>query len=372
MGNKRHSTRLSSASTKSSSTTEKGVGEEVLPSAPASPVPQRLCIQTRKQSRVPTEEEETRPVMKLKLNLASIPTNYVDSIQVSSLTETSPPPSSPAKGTTPEPIKVESPPKPEEIPAFIIPEMPVKRKVGRPTKAEALARSLAKAKAEGRGDIGTKLRINLKRRDEPPVLTAPQDHPTTIEHRPKRTKRQDQSYHPEKRKYHKKTPEERAAIIAKRQEEALQGIIRRRRGRPTREEARLRAQEREQKQRTQLTSVAMQDLVDHAWDAEIAAIKDGAPYGTSPQDHLLPNILIFWEPSPEGVSHQQELKAELRAAIERFNRITVSQDSRMGQLELAILDQRLCLEEEKFLLSKLQKLARSRQSGTVSPSTTVS
>ena len=25
----------------------------------------------------------------------------------------------------------------------------------------------------------------------------------------------------------------------------------------------------------------MQDLVDHAWDAEIAAIKDGAPYGTS-------------------------------------------------------------------------------------------
>ena len=258
--------------------------------------------------------------------------------------------------------------------------MTIKRKVGRPTKAEALARSLARAKAEGRGDIGTKLRLNLKRKDDLPVsttaTTAP-DHSTTLEHRRKRTKQQQQqqqqqSYHPEKRKYHKKTPEERAAIVAKRQEEALRGIIRRRRGRPTREEAKLRAQEREQKQRTQLTSAAMQDLVDHAWDAEIAAIKDGAPYGTSPEDCLLPNILLFWEPNPWSVSHKQDLGEELNTILERFNRVTVLQDSKMGQLELAILDQRLCLEEEKFLLSKLQKLVRSRQSGTVSPSTTVS
>ena len=311
--------------------------------------------------------------MKLKLNLASIPTNYIDSIQVSSLTGTSPVPSSPAK----EKIETEPLPKFEEPPAFILPEMPLKRRVGRPTKAEALARSLAKAKAEGRGDIGTTLRINLKRKEESPALSAAatvtQDSSTsTTEHRLKRTKRQEQSYHPEKRKYHKKTPEERAAILAKRQEDALQGIIRRRRGRPTREEAKLRAQEREQKQRTQLTSVAMQDLVDHAWDAEIAAIKDGAPYGTSPEDRLLPSILLFWEPTTRNASTRgQDSREELNAILERFNRVTSLQDTRMGQLELAILDQRLCLEEEKFLLSKLQKLARSRQPGTASPSSAV-
>ena len=43
------------------------------------------------------EKNEMKPMMKLKLNLASIPTNYIDSIQVSSLTETSPAPSSPVK-----------------------------------------------------------------------------------------------------------------------------------------------------------------------------------------------------------------------------------------------------------------------------------
>ena len=178
--------------------------------------------------------------------------------------------------------------------------MTIKRKVGRPTKAEALARSLARAKAEGRGDIGTKLRLNLKRKDDLPVsttaTTAP-DHSTTLEHRRKRTKQQEQeqrqqSYHPEKRKYHKKTPEERAAIVAKDKRNFARNHSKKT-WRPTRKEAKLRAQESRTKTTYTTYISCYVDLVDHAWDAEIAAIKDGAPYGTSPEDCLLPNIRCF-------------------------------------------------------------------------------
>ena len=92
MRSKRLSTRFSSTSTKTSSS-GKSASEGIVLSAPASPVPQRLRILTNK-SQVPVEGErgmeeknEMKPMMKLKLNLASIPTNYIDSIQVSSLTE---------------------------------------------------------------------------------------------------------------------------------------------------------------------------------------------------------------------------------------------------------------------------------------------
>ena len=125
---------------------------------------------------------------------------------------------------------------------------------------------------------------------------------------------------------------------------------------------------REGRERRQVTSVAMQDVVDHAWDAEIAAMKDGAAYGTLSQDQLLPNMLIFWECTSEDASGGQGCATEFDAIVKRFNEIASIQDSRMGRLELAMLDQRLCMEEEGWLLSKLQQLAHSRQSGTASPS----
>ena len=174
MKNKRHSARLSNAPSKRSST-GKSTSVEAVESAPVSPVPQRLSISGRR-SQAPVEREsgvekrgEAKPVMKLKLNLASIPTNYIDSIQVSS--------SDGNKSLSPVVLsreKTESEPcKAGRTSCIYSPRnAATKRKVGRPTKAEALARSLAKAKAEGRGDIGTTLRINLKRKEESPALSA--------------------------------------------------------------------------------------------------------------------------------------------------------------------------------------------------------
>ena len=366
MVKKRQSTRLSGASTKNSSSRET-LDADAVQSAPVSPVPQRLRISTGRDSQGTAKEgkvgEEAKPVMKLKLNLASIPTNYVNSIQVSSLTATSPIPSSPVRERTPEPKA-----RTEEAPSCIHPSRNARQaKGGQTDQGGGTGSFTGQGKGGGTGGSGDEASHKseeARTTPPPPPVTAPQSRPiaavSPTEPRPKRKKRQEHSYHPEKRKYHKKTLEERAAIVAKRQEESLQGITRRRRGRPTKEEARLRAQEREQKQRTQLTSAAMQDLVDHAWDAEIAAMKDGVTYGTSPLDHLLPSIFLFWEPTPEHISQGNGVGAEFGALVERFNRIATVQDSRMGQFELAILDQRLCLEEEKFLLSKLQQLARSQ------------
>ena len=63
--------------------------------------------------------------------------------------------------------------------------------------------------------------------------------------------------------------------------------------------------EKEGRERRQVTSVAMQDVVDHAWDGEIAAMKDGAAHGTPSQDQLLSNMLIFWECTSEDASGGQ-------------------------------------------------------------------
>lgn len=129
------------------------------------------------------------------------------------------------------------------------------------------------------------------------------------------------------------------------------------------------------------------DLIDHAFDHELGIIKDlklnssaegeGVEEQTEEADktnnrsvapflseqHRLACFILFNEDysSSYNSSSLQEFTNSLSNLRERAREISMAQAQRQGTLELAILDQRLCLEEEKFLLSKLRQQQQQPQ-----------
>lgn len=294
-----------------------------------------------------------RPVMKLKLNLAAIPANCPNSIQVSSATSTSavPSSSSPAKPPPDYPSKAQQEIRPADTKDEEKVTVMAKRRVGRPSKAEMLARMFASPEVIKNGS-------NMDGQ-----FMANEGTPSRRSSGSRKDKRP-------KRKYTRRTPEERAAIKAKKEAAALKrtttgAVGRDRRGRPTKEESLARARERQLREAAQTATVqttaanaAMHHAVQTAWDAELKALKDpaNACYGAAPTDQLLPYILLFHEDAPLDVgARYSSIESAINAQLGHFYALCARQDARLGQPELSVLDQRLCLEEERFLLAKLQK-----------------
>lgn len=127
----------------------------------------------------------------------------------------------------------------------------------------------------------------------------------------------------------------------------------RKRGRPSREEMKQRKMEMTKNLPAQPSSTTAlpEEFLQKLWEWETRTLKsDFASY----REKVLARALIFADP-PVHDHIPHDFRPALTDLTQQYQRLCRLLDSRLGMPELAVLDQRLCLEEERFLLQKLQR-----------------
>ena len=252
-----------------------------------------------------------------------------------------------------------------------------KRRVGRPTKAESMARLAASR--------GVLLEVLLARET---AAAAAMNPPAPSYYQRKKERM-------EAERLQQQTLEQ-LIDVGGNPEAPMVNLFKRKRGRPSKAELRMRAMaatggtsdtipiallrsmDRQKQNSTGMTSEQrIKSLVDSAWNAEVKALLTGTSMFPESNDvlnegHLYPLVLLFAPrlPSSSDSDRNQDTAADksgldsFRVRFEglkgRFAAISDKIDTSMGVGELAVLDQRLCLEEERFLLGKLHKAIAAR------------